>query len=259
MPTTLFPLVRDGLLLVQGEEPGSLIQVLAQLLAFFVLFGLPWLSNRKSSKDKRPNQPKPGRSPAEKSGREIWRELLEQAGEQKTSPKSPTRAPRVEPKATPKPARVPAAPRQAPPKPVPKPPPIPVAGQSRKARPAPLSEGASLGSDRVELPSSHFGEDRAKSRSEPLVEFGRPLASGLSRTPSEESLERGLPDPRGRLGPGGTSLTRRKSTGAYAAHEDRAAFVRPGSPVEWRRALVLGEVLGSPVALRQSGPGDLER
>lgn len=247
------------LALVKSGEPDSLLQVLAQLLAFLVLFGLPMLGNRKSAKNKPAKQPKPKRSPAEQTGRDIWRELLEQAGEQKAPKKQPDRAPRVEPKATPKPTGVPSAPRQAPPKPAPKPPPIPAASQSRKARPAPLAEGASLGSEQLELPSSHFGEDRAKSRSEPLVEFGRPLATGLGRTPSEDSLERGLPDPRGRLGPGGTSLVRRKSTGAYAAHEDRAAFVRPGSPAEWRRALVLGEVLGAPVALRQSGPGDLER
>ena len=245
-------------LLVLQDEPEGIFQMFAQLLAFLVLFGLPMLGNRKSNKDKRaPGTPKPARSKAERKGKDLWRELLEQARESE-GPRPRESKPSAPRPASTKPTQLapanrtsqPVAPQRRPPEPTP----LEVPGPKRRPPSELVSESE------VELPSAHFGEDWSSDR-QPLVEFGRPLSTGLDPAPSEEALERGLAASSEESGLGGlaTGLRQRATPAAYAGSSGAVGFVRPRSAAEWRRALVLGEVLGTPVSMRDSGPGDLVR
>ena len=177
-----------------------------------------------------PPEPEPLSAPPEgpERGRDLWRELLEQVEEPPAAEAPP-------------PAPAPAEPRR--------PVPVPTERPVKRARAAPTISG-------------------------PLAEFEVEALGGLAPAPSEDELEGAAAAPRAPLASLQTLDVHEAVEplaelpglvpGDARGRAEAALAPRPAvAGVDWRRAIVLSEVLRHPVALRAPGSlapglGDLD-
>jgi hypothetical protein len=211
----------------------GLIQV--ALLVFF--FGGPLLGRGKKAGDADPDQPAPrprraSRSEAERKGEDLWKQLLEglEPKEQKP-PSAPPQRP------TPRPAQARATTAAQPSGAPPRPPPIPGAAQRATGQTgAPPAVAASKPAARMAEPSA-------------------PEALGTELAPAElndiqfseideEAVER---DPTLGVAPPIAATSGEPAVPGVGGAR-RVGWLDPGT--DWRRAMILAEVLGPPVSLR---------
>lgn len=211
------------------------LEELLQALAVFVIFVLPGIkASRDAKKKKHGSRPRipaaPGPEPraepqrGQPSGKELWERLLrgeiEPAGPPAPSPGAG--APR------PKEARKPRPPES-------KPRPQPIV---REPLSAPIGDAKGLA-------------QRAIQR--------QPLPPPLPQTGSENALEEGLSALESLASPFGSPVGEARGEVDSEVAETQPARITieaPGSMDDWRRAIVMAEVLGGAVALREGGgPG----
>lgn len=213
---------------------------LDELLQYIVLFAIFILPGIKASRDakkkkqqhsrrKQPASPSPGPSaapePGKPSGAELWERLLR--GEiDPAAPPPPVPAPAVEKRVATK-RRKPEPPKL----PTSKPRPQPIVREPLSAPMGEAKEFAQLPHERPVLP---------RAASENALETGvSALEESLAQDPSFGS-------------PLGDSTRAVDSRPARAPAYEPISIKASSSRDDWRRAIVLTEVLGTPVALRKS-------
>ena len=248
-----------GLAQVRSE---GILEGLIQLLFIAVFFGIPILrgifsERSKQAAGRRPAPPKPrprperGAERGEERGGDLWRQLLEgiEEPEAKTPvprPQDPMGDPQVRPEST-----VRRAPSRRRPEPIEaelEPTPEPVRPQRR--RPAPLQ---------VDLPSR---DDDGKLRAD-LPSAGRsvPTESELEVSGGDDRLPRRVLtelDGLAERTPVSASLgTEPLESAAPTASVAPSRVLSPlaSAPEDWRRAVVLAEILAPPIALREPDDG----
>jgi len=210
------------------------LEELLQYIVLFAIFVLPGIKASREAKKKKdeharrrkPSAPVPdahaGPRPDQPSGKELWERLLR--GE-------------IDPAAPPPPPPVPSTPRPKKPR-EPKPPeskprPQPIV---RKPLSAPMGGTGGLGSLASERPPL------PQAVPEYAVEEDLPALEALA-SPFEGPVE---------------AVHRQVDPEAADLTPASIVIETPGSPDDWRRAIILAEVLGSPVSLREgagSRPG----
>lgn len=195
-----------------------------QILVLVFFFGAPLL--RRAAKEQNPpRRQRPGprrRSEAEERGEDLWRQLLEGLEE--------------------KAAQRPAAP----------PPPLP------QARPVPSAATPGGGSGAAEPHSPRPLDSELAPGDLTGIDFSEIDEEALERAPeSAHPVTAEGPPNRSAVGAGASTGLEAVSASAAAAEAQRELarsdaphLLLPRDPAEWRRALILAEVLAPPVALR---------
>lgn len=250
--------------LLAQNEPDGLLRGLLQLLLLLAFFGLPALGRSKEKRGQaKPIAPPRRRQAApssteEKTGRDLWKDLmqgLEQVGDKVEERVEKTRR-AVEGASTGS-----TAARQQPPAPAPArpratvPPPPPAKRRQRTTEVgARLDTGLSSVTSEGELETGRYGEDALENRGSAEEALERGAAPARERLSSLPSGPDGLSTQQ-LGGSGGFGTGRLQSSGPAEAGLPTVAatrlFGRRIDAADLRRSIVLAEVLGRPVALRE--------